>query len=59
MMLTRASTIRLSLATLILSASWSMSAFAQLKIGPSRLLLTTQDWPPYQSYENATMQGIA
>ncbi|MCZ8487049.1 hypothetical protein O9992_00270 [Vibrio lentus] len=25
----------------------------------SRLMLTTQDWPPYQTYENASIQGIA
>lgn len=59
MMLTRASTIRLSLVTLLISTFWSMSASAQVKIGPSRLMLTTQDWPPYQTYENTSMQGIA
>ncbi|MGF1747909.1 ABC transporter substrate-binding protein [Vibrio cionasavignyae] len=28
-------------------------------IGPSRLMLTTQDWSPYQYYQNAKMQGLA
>ncbi|MEZ8825911.1 transporter substrate-binding domain-containing protein [Vibrio amylolyticus] len=27
--------------------------------GPSRLLLTTQDWSPYQEYKNGQMQGLA
>ncbi|OIQ26215.1 transporter substrate-binding domain-containing protein [uncultured Vibrio sp.] len=27
--------------------------------GPSRLLLTTQDWAPYQEYKNGQMQGLA
>lgn len=35
------------------------SALAETSVGPARLLLTTQDWPPYQEYKNGTMQGIA
>lgn len=59
MMLTRASAIKLPLATLLIATFWSMNTFAKVQIGPSRLMLTTQDWPPYQTYENSEMQGIA
>ncbi|MBW3696945.1 transporter substrate-binding domain-containing protein [Vibrio sp. T187] len=58
-MLDRVKNLRVPLVACLLTASWSFSASAELQIGPSRLLLTTQDWPPYQSYENAQMQGIA
>lgn len=34
-------------------------SYAQQHIGPARLLLTTQSWPPYQEYKNGHMQGIA
>ena len=34
-------------------------AFAQASIGPARLLLTTQEWPPYQEYKHDQMQGLA
>lgn len=37
----------------------STYAFAQAAIGPSRLLLTTQDWSPYQEYKHGQMQGLA
>ncbi|WP_253825773.1 transporter substrate-binding domain-containing protein [Vibrio sp. RE86] len=37
----------------------STYAFAQAAIGPSRLLLTTQDWAPYQEYKHGQMQGLA
>ncbi|WP_239424332.1 transporter substrate-binding domain-containing protein [Vibrio galatheae] len=35
------------------------SLAAQASIGPGRLLLTTQEWPPYQEYKNGEMLGIA
>lgn len=35
------------------------AAFAQAVTGPSRLLLTTQDWAPYQEFKEARMQGVA
>ncbi|MCK6265154.1 transporter substrate-binding domain-containing protein [Vibrio sp. ZSDE26] len=31
----------------------------QNKYGPTRLLLTTQDWAPYQEYKNGEMEGVA
>ncbi|QJY36090.1 transporter substrate-binding domain-containing protein [Vibrio europaeus] len=37
----------------------STHAFAQTSIGPARLLLTTQEWAPYQEYKHGQMQGIA
>ncbi|MDN3610126.1 transporter substrate-binding domain-containing protein [Vibrio ostreicida] len=38
---------------------FSANASGQPTFGPARLLLTTQDWPPYQSYQQAQMQGLA
>ncbi|MGF1722351.1 transporter substrate-binding domain-containing protein [Vibrio kyushuensis] len=37
----------------------SQSSVGQNNFGPTRLLLTTQDWPPYQEYKNGQMQGLA
>jgi len=37
----------------------SAQAFAQTSIGPARLLLTTQEWAPYQEYKHGQMQGLA
>ncbi len=59
MVLNRVKMTSVPFVALMISASWSAASNAELKIGPSRLLLTTQDWPPYQTYENAQMQGIA
>lgn len=44
---------------MLFSLKFSADAFAQPTFGPSRLLLTTQDWPPYQEYKHGQMQGIA
>lgn len=41
----------------LLGASQSVSA--QQATGPSRLLLTTQNWAPYQTYQDGKMQGLA
>lgn len=37
----------------------SSVAWAETSVGPARLLLTTQDWPPYQEYKHGQMQGLA
>ncbi len=41
------------------STLWSITLAAQPNVGPARLLLTTQDWPPYQEYKEDKMQGLA
>ncbi|MDO6524584.1 transporter substrate-binding domain-containing protein [Motilimonas sp. 1_MG-2023] len=41
--------------TLILS----LPTTAWAATGPSRLMLTTQDWPPYQVYQDGEMRGTA
>lgn len=38
---------------------FSHTASAQAVAGPARLLLTTQDWPPYQQIKHGQMQGLA
>lgn len=43
----------------IISLVTSSVTWAQANVGPARLLLTTQDWPPYQEYKFGQMQGIA
>lgn len=42
-----------------ISILWSITLAAQPNVGPARLLLTTQDWPPYQEYKEEKMQGLA
>jgi ABC-type amino acid transport substrate-binding protein len=37
----------------------SSAVWAQTSVGPARLMLTTQNWPPYQEYKLGQMQGIA
>lgn len=44
---------------LLISLKFSADVYAQPTFGPSRLLLTTQDWPPYQEYKHGQMQGVA
>jgi len=58
-MLDRVKSLKIPLVASLLSTLWSLPVAAELKVGPSRLLLTTQDWAPYQSYENAQMTGLA
>ena len=38
---------------------FSATAYSEVKIGPPRLLLTTQDWRPYQTFEAGEMGGTA
>ncbi|MFH0261010.1 ABC transporter substrate-binding protein [Vibrio barjaei] len=45
--------------TLLLASTIISHGAAANTIGPSRLMLTTQDWPPYQYYEHAEMKGVA
>jgi len=43
------------LCILVLMQSLSVSAF----VGPDRLLLTTQEWPPYQTFSSDTIAGLS
>lgn len=47
------------LACLLLTTLSPAPVLAQQAVGPARLMLTTQDWPPYQVYQNGEMQGLA
>lgn len=45
--------------SLLLGLFAHSNAAAQASIGPARLLLTTQEWTPYQEYKQGVMQGVA
>ena len=45
--------------TLTFLCIFSSFASSQPTFGPARLLLTTQDWPPYQDFNHGQMTGIA
>jgi len=36
-----------------------VSNLSMASLGPKRLLLTTQEWPPYQTYSSDTIAGLA
>lgn len=43
----------------LINLIFSATAYSEVKIGPPRLLLTTQDWGPYQTFEAGEMGGAA
>lgn len=44
---------------ILLGALFSFEAWAQVWIGPDRLLLATHKWAPYQTHQNQNMDGFA